>query len=95
MTQTTAAAWVNPLTYGFGYRCDNVSGSDCSAGFANSDYYKQFANRSKGETPQVVMSSLNVGRSRQGEITYKVNISATQLAGQYQNIIMYIATPTI
>ncbi len=94
-TQTTAAAWANPLTYGFGYRCDNLSGTDCSSDFSTSTFYKQFANLEKGETPQAVMSSINVGRSKQAQITYKVNISATQAAGNYQNVIMYIATPTI
>lgn len=94
-SETTSAAWSSPLTYGFGYRCDNVSGSDCSSGFTTGTFYKQFANLEKSESPQVVMSSLNVGTSRQSDITYKVNISATQPAGLYQNIIMYIATPTI
>lgn len=94
-TETTAAAWTSPLTYGFGYRCDNLSGTDCSSDFATSTFYKQFADLEKNETPQVVMSSLNVGKSRQIQITYKVNISATQPAGGYQNIVRYIATPSI
>ncbi|OGH18414.1 MAG: hypothetical protein A2868_04110 [Candidatus Levybacteria bacterium RIFCSPHIGHO2_01_FULL_40_15b] len=92
---TTAAAWTSPLTYGFGYRCDNVSGSDCSPSFATANSYKQFASKEAGESAQVVMSSTNVGRNRQGKITYKINISASQLAGIYQNIIKYIATPSI
>jgi hypothetical protein len=94
-TETTAAAWSSPLTYGFGYRCDNISGSDCNSDFATSTFYKQFANLEKNETAQVVMSSVNVGRDRETQITYKINISATQPAGQYQNVIYYIATPTI
>ena len=94
-TETTSAAWSSPLTYGFGYRCDNLAGTDCSSNFATSSYYKQFANQEIGETAAVVMSSQNVGRSRQTEITYKVNISATQAPGAYQNVIIYIATPTI
>src|SRR3989344_2142220 len=92
---TTAAAWTSPLTYGFGYRCDNVSGSDCSSTFVTTNFYKQFASEEAGESAQVVMSSTNVGRNRQGKITYKINISASQLAGIYQNIIKYIATPSI
>ena len=92
---TTAAAWTSPLTYGFGYRCDNVSGSDCSSAFATTNFYKQFASEEAVEPAQVVMSSTNVGRNRQGKITYKINISASQPAGIYQNIIKYIATPSI
>src|SRR3989304_4550531 len=60
---TTAAAWTSPLTYGFGYRCDNVSGSDCSPSFATANSYKQFASKEAGESAQVVMSSTNVGRN--------------------------------
>lgn len=93
-TESTAASWPDAsiLVYGFGYRCDNISGSDCVS--FPTDFYKQFADNSKSETPQAVMSSLNVGRNRQSQITYKVNISGTQAAGRYSNVITYIATPT-
>jgi len=93
-TETTSAQWTNTLTYGFGYRCDNVTGSDCATGFTNSNYYKQFADSSLNEAPQSVMSGTNVGRSKQVQITYKVNISGTQPAGTYTNTITYVATPT-
>lgn len=93
-TESTAASWPDSsiLVYGFGYRCDNLSGTDCST--FSTDYYKQFADDSKAETPQTVMSSLLVGKNRQAQITYKVNISGTQAAGRYSNVITYIATPT-
>lgn len=93
-TETTAALWTNTLTYGFGYRCDNITGSDCASGFTTTDYYKQFADNSKSETPQAVMSGTNVGSNKQIQITYKVNISRTQPPGTYTNNIIYIATPT-
>lgn len=93
-TESTAAAWSNPLTYGFGYRCDNLSGTDCVTDFSDSSFYKQFANQEASETPQAVMSGANVGKNKRAEITYKVNISASQPAGDYQTIINYIATPT-
>ncbi len=93
-TETTPAAWTNTLTYGFGFRCDNVSGTDCSSDFATSTDYKQFADNSKGETPQTVMSDATSGKNRQSQITYKVNISGTQAAGSYTNVVTYIATPT-
>jgi hypothetical protein len=93
-TESTAASWPDSsiLVYGFGYRCDNLSGTDCATFPANN--YKQFADNSKAETPQNVMSSLLVGKNRQTQITYKVNISGTQAAGRYSNVITYIATPT-
>lgn len=93
-TQTTSAAWTNPLVYGFGYRCDNVSGTDCASGFATSTYYKQFADDSLAESPVAAMSGANVGRNKKVQITYKVNISGTQPAGLYSNVLTYVATPT-
>ncbi|MBI5044689.1 MAG: hypothetical protein HZC02_02080 [Candidatus Levybacteria bacterium] len=93
-TQITAAAWTSSLAYGFGYRCDNLSGTDCSTDFSTGTFYKQFANDSDGETAQAVMRGVNVGRSKQVQITYKANISATQPPGEYTNQIIYLAIPT-
>lgn len=90
-TPTTSAAWTNTLTYGFGYRCDNVTGTDCASGFSDATYYKQF---SASPSAQTVMSGTNVGKNKKSTITYKVNISGTQAAGLYTNTIAYIATPT-
>lgn len=90
-TTTTSDAWTSSLTYGFGYRCDNVTGTDCATGFTTSTYYKQFVS---SPSAVAVMLSSNVGRSRKTQITYKVNISGTQPAGLYTNIINYIAIPT-
>lgn len=94
-TETTAAAWTSPLTYGFGYRCDNVSGTDCNTDFATSTFYKQFASSESAELAQPVMIGTTVTTSRSSQVTYKLNISATQPAGLYQNVITYIATPSI
>lgn len=93
-TQSTSALWNNTLTYGFGYRCDNVTGTDCASGFTTANYYKQFADNSVSETPQAVVSGTNVGTNKQVQITYKVNISSSQPPGTYTNVITYIATPT-
>jgi galactitol-specific phosphotransferase system IIB component len=92
--ESTAAAWSSTLTYGFGYRCDNVTGTACASGFGTSTHYKQIADSSKSETAQAVMSNVNVTEGDQVQITYKVNISGTQAAGQYGNVLTFIATPT-
>ena len=94
-TESTSAAWSNTLTYGFGYRCDNVSGTDCATGFTTGTFYKQFANMNASETPVGVMTGVNVGRNKQTQITYKANVSGTQPGGLYRNVITYIATPTL
>ncbi|MEK7160306.1 MAG: hypothetical protein AAB702_02395 [Patescibacteria group bacterium] len=90
-TPTTAAAWTSSLAYGFGYRCDNVTGTDCNSQFSGSTFFRPFI---ASPSAVAVMSSANVGRSRKSDITYKVNISNIQAAGLYTNIINYIATPT-
>lgn len=94
-TEQTATAWVNLTTFGFGYRCDNVSGTDCNTDFSNSTFYKQFASSESAELAQPVMSGANVGRNLESQITYKVNVSTTQPAGEYQNYITFIAVPSI
>lgn len=93
-TDITASLWTNTLTYGFGYRCDNINGADCEEGFITDENYKQFADASKKETPQPVMAGRVPGQKRQGKITYRVNISGTQQPGTYINTITYIATPS-
>lgn len=90
-TDTTSDAWTNTLTYGFGYRCNNVLGTDCDSGFATSGYYKKF---SASPSATTVMSKTTAGGTSQSKITYKVNIPVTQAPGIYTNIIHYIATPS-
>lgn len=95
-SQTTADSWNSPLTYGFGYRCDNLEGNDCEQIFSKkSDSYKQFSDLSKKEAAENVMINLTSTKPATAQITYKLNISATQPAGTYQNVIYYIATPTL
>ncbi len=93
--EANAAEWSSLTTFGFGYRCDNVIGTDCNSDFSTVDYYKQFASSESAELAQPVMLGPNVGRDITSEVTYKINISSTQPAGTYQNTITYIAVPSI
>jgi hypothetical protein len=90
-SESTAGVWSSNSKYGFGF---NMSGTDIPADFTGITYFRQFADRSTSETPQIVMSSIYVGRSRQSTVTYKVNIQGTQAAGIYSNTIMYTAIPS-
>lgn len=90
-SETAAASWTSTTKYGFGF---NMSGDDIPADFTNSNYFRQFADRSNSETQTTIMSSANVGRERTATITYKVNISSVQPAGVYQSIIMFTAIPS-
>lgn len=90
-TPTTSAAWTSSLVYGLGYRCDNVTGTDCATGFASASNFKSLSSSPSATT---VMTGANVGRSKEVQISFKVNVSQTQAAGLYTNILNYIATPT-
>jgi hypothetical protein len=90
-TPTSAGPWTSTLTYGFGYRCDNQTGTDCDSQFSDSTYYKPFI---ASPSAVAVMSGTNVSKNRVSQITYKLNISGSQAAGLYTNVINYIATPT-
>lgn len=93
-TETTSALWTSVLTYGFGYRCDNLSGTNCVTDFSTANTYKQFASSESAELAQPVMTGTS-GKNLQSQITYKVNVSSTQAAGEYENQITYIAVPSI
>ena len=84
-----ASIWKSSLSYGFGYRCDDVSGTNCVSGFSDS-FYKPFI-----ATPssQAILTSAIGGNSKSSQITYKVNVSGTQAPGTYTNIVTYIASP--
>jgi hypothetical protein len=89
-TTTSAGPWTSTTTYGFGYRCDNQSGTDCDPQFATSTYYRPFA---ASPAAVMVMSGAVVGKNKVTQVTYKLNVSGNQAAGLYTNVINYIATP--
>jgi hypothetical protein len=93
--ESTAGVWSETTKYGFGY---TMHGNDVPSPFPTAapagNMYKHFADESNSETAKVVMSSTRVGRSRVATVTYKINVSSLQEAGQYQNIIYYTAIPS-
>ncbi|HEX7042758.1 MAG TPA: hypothetical protein VF189_05905 [Patescibacteria group bacterium] len=93
-TSTTASLWTNTLTYGFGYRCDNLLGTDCLTDFLTSNVFKSFANSELGQDAQTIMEGSTQTTASSGQVTYKVNVSASQIPGTYTNTITYIAIPT-
>ena len=87
-----ADEWINTLTYGFGYRCDNVTGTDCDSSFAKTNSYKHFPDLASNDDPTSIMAGIG-SNDKAVRISYKVNISGTQTQGNYSNIITYIAVP--
>lgn len=90
-SETQAKPWTLNSAYGFGY---NMSGDDIPSDFIDSTYYRPFPDKQQAESAQIVMSSANVGKSRQSTVTFKVNISVVQPAGTYQTVVNYVATPS-
>jgi len=89
--ETDADPWVQNDEFGFGF---NINGDDVPSDFANTTYYRQFADDETNETPQSVMVGTSVTENSQATVTYKANISATQATGNYETGIVYIAVPS-
>jgi hypothetical protein len=89
--ETIAALWNDPLTYGFGYRCQ-INDTSCTSDFSPAGSYKQFANLKKGEQPQPVFSAQG---NSQFDILYKLNIPQTDTGNVYQNTVYYIFSPQL
>lgn len=87
-----ASEWINPLTYGFGYRCDNLNDTDCDSSFTSPNSYKHFPDIANNDDPQSIMAGIGAN-NKTARISYKINISGTQTQGAYNNVITYIAIP--
>lgn len=87
-----ASIWINALAYGFGYRCDNVVGSDCDNSFVSPNFYKHFPNIASNDDPQTILSGIG-SNNKEVRVSYKVNISGSQAQSIYNNIVTYIAIP--
>ncbi len=86
-----AGVWTNATTNGFGF---NVNGDDVVADFVNTNYFRQFADLSSGESMQTIMSSDSLVTNHSSTITYKVSVDALQTAGEYETTVVYTAIPS-
>lgn len=89
-TLSSAGTWSTASNNGWGYW---MSGTDIPADFASATKYRPFPNRVIGDAPAIVMSSTDVGKTKQALMTVKTSISATQATGKYQTVISFVATP--
>ncbi len=91
-SETLAKLWDSPSAYGFGF---NVQGEDAAPDFTSTDHYRPFPATTDGEDPYYVMTSEIVGTDpeRQATVTLKAHINATQAAGSYQTVLVFIAYP--
>ncbi|MDP2638314.1 MAG: hypothetical protein Q8P26_04610 [Candidatus Levybacteria bacterium] len=88
-----ASEWINTLTYGFGYRCDNITGYDCNNSFTKANLYRQLSDNSQTEIFESIMAGIG-STNKNIRLSYKINISGTQSQGIYSNTITYIAVPS-
>ena len=89
-SESQSKKWDENNAYGFGF---NATGVGTSNYFTDSTYYRQFADNSLNETPQIIMSEDIPVENHSSLVTYKINISPMQAAGTYQNSINFIAVP--
>jgi len=89
-SDSISGIWTSSSAYGFGF---NTIGVGTSNYFTNNTYFRQFADASIGETAKIIMSENIPVENHSSIVTYKINISAMQPAGTYQNSINYIAVP--
>lgn len=91
-SQESPGVWTNTLTYGFGYRCDNLKGADCNNSFMNQIFYKHFSDISSSEVPQSITKGIGTD-DKSVRLSYKANVAETQAQGEYSNTITFIAVP--
>ncbi len=92
-TEMTSAKWEDNLTYGFGYTCENITGSSCFD-FEDVNSYKTFPDASKSEVYQPVLGTIESGRNK-AKIIHKLNVSASQKNKIYLNNLNYLAIPNL
>jgi len=90
-SENVAKPWTSLTAYGFGY---HLEGDDAASDFIDSTYFRPFPDSSEKKPPAVVMSNVNVGKNRTATVTFKVNVSPDQVAGTYQTVINFTATPS-
>jgi hypothetical protein len=90
--ETTDAEWNNNLTYGFGYRCENLTENICNF-FTKGNYYKQFADLSNREIAQTILTGRKQKALQDAQIIFKMNSSGAQKSESYTNTVTLIAVP--
>ncbi|HUS60514.1 MAG TPA: hypothetical protein VMX76_04045 [Nevskiaceae bacterium] len=92
---TDFGTWTDTSTYGFGY---TMTGDDVPSGFSSGTKFRNLAD-APGEDPVKVMGKTPVeghqaGKGKIATMSARINISSTQAAGTYRNILTFIAIPT-
>lgn len=90
-TNNLASVWKSPLTYGYGFRCENST--SCSKDFQNPDFFRSITNIELNQRPAQILTGSSAKVA--AEIVYKLNIPSTQAAEPYTNTITYTIIPRL
>jgi len=97
-SHTTSADWTSATDYGFGY-----SIGAATSGVTRVFYYnessrtfsaKHFADLEHPEVPQQIFSRGTIASSDQVDVCYRIAPAATNVAGNYENYLVYTASAT-
>jgi hypothetical protein len=102
--EDTSDTWADPTKNGFGFTCEDNSGTDCITDLNQFTEYRTFAcigadadcDPGTGlKAPQTVMSNAGTVSANQSIIHYKLSVDSAQSTGEtYDNTVTYIATAT-
>lgn len=93
MDSTTTQAWASTSDKGFAYTIDD-SNSTVTEAFNYSTGYRHFADQAGGESAVTIFQDTTVADNDNAYVCYKVVVSNTTAAGNYENYIRYTATAT-
>ncbi len=93
-TELIPAKWTSPLTYGFGYRCEDINGTSCDRSFLHQNIYKQFPNASNKEAFEIINDSVTT-KATSSKINLKVNIPGSLTETSFSNTIQIVALPKL
>ena len=93
MDSTTTQAWASTSNKGFAYPLQDPN-STVTEAFAFGSGYRHFADLADGETAVGIFSDTTVADNDNAYVCYKVVVSNTTAAGNYENFVRYTATAT-
>lgn len=99
MTHTTSADWTSATSYpGFGYSLDQITVGIVPAFTYNESgrtySAKQFADLGATEAPQTIFTRNTVASGDQMRVCYRLSPAVTNVAGDYENYLVYTASAT-
>lgn len=86
-TSVLSDKWDSPLTYGFGYTCENRK--TCVKAFHDGNF-RRLGSLKNNESPTEI---INADGNTKTSIIFKVNVSPAQQEESYRNTIYYILAP--